>query len=672
MKVTQTCALLGLAVSASGNPTAKVLDLLGGLQQKITKEGEESAKVFASVGDMCKDKSKDLGFAIETGKTEVEGLDAAIAKEESKGNVLTTKIEELVAAIAENDANLKAAEEVRATETADYSAEEKELLSLIDTLTRAVGILEKELNGASASAAMIQVKNAKGLTQALQAMVQASMMGSADAARLTALAQTSSTDESDADDAALGAPAAAVYDNHSGGIIDTVNGLLDQAQEQLSAARKKETSGLHEFELLKQSLDDNTRFSNKDLAEAKAGVTAAAEAKATAEGDLTQTSKALAADTKDLSELGEYCKSAEEDHATEEKNRSEELAALKTAVAAISEATGAQAVVGLNQVSFVQLSSGVGFEAAKVLRELAEGKDGSAELAQLASRVSSTVRLAARAGSDPFAKVKGLISSMVAKLEKEASADATKKAYCDKETADATASKNDKAAAVEKLSVKIDKTNARSATLKEEVATLQKELAALAATQVEMDKVRSEEKAVFEKAKPELEAGIQGVTAGMKVLKEYYASSGSDNGGAVGSIIGFLEVIESDFQKGLIERVSAEESAASEYEKMSQENQITKTAQEQSVKYKTEEMTTLESDLAAASTDREGVQTELDSVNEYIGELNKMCVAKAETYHERQSRRTNEIEGLKNALNILNGESAFVQRGSLRGVKRHA
>ena len=56
--------------------------------------------------------------------------------------------------------------------------------------------------------------------------------------------------------------------------------------------------------------------------------------------------------------------------------------------------------------------------------------------------------------------------------------------------------------------------------MKEEVATLQKELAALAATQVEMDKVRSEEKAVFASAKPELEAGIQGVQAGMKVLKE--------------------------------------------------------------------------------------------------------------------------------------------------------
>merc|ERR1712137_938494 len=100
---------------------------------------------------------------------------------------------ELVAAIAEAGANLKAAEEVRATDAADFAAEEKELLSLIDTMSRAIGILEKELNGASASAAMLQVKNAKGLTQALQAMVEASMMGSADAARLTALAQTSAS-----------------------------------------------------------------------------------------------------------------------------------------------------------------------------------------------------------------------------------------------------------------------------------------------------------------------------------------------------------------------------------------------------------------------------------------------------------------------------------------------
>merc|ERR1712217_575645 len=102
---------------------------------------------------------------------------------------------------AEAGANLKAAEEVRATDAADFASAEKELLALIDTMSRAIGILEKELNGASSSASMLQVKNAKGLTQALEAMVQASMLGSADVQRLTALAQTSSGADSDADGA---------------------------------------------------------------------------------------------------------------------------------------------------------------------------------------------------------------------------------------------------------------------------------------------------------------------------------------------------------------------------------------------------------------------------------------------------------------------------------------
>merc|ERR1719293_628930 len=98
---------------------------------------------------------------------------------------------------------------------------------------------------------------------------------------------------------------------------------------------------------------------------------------------------------------------------------------------------------------------------------------------------------------------------------------------------------------------------ARSALLKEEVATLGEELAALAKTQVEMDKVRSSEKANFDASKPELEAGIKGVQAGAKILREYYGSSTSDNKGAVNSILGFLEVIESDFSKALAERSAA-------------------------------------------------------------------------------------------------------------------
>jgi len=204
--------------------------------------------------------------------------------------------------------------------------------------------------------------------------------------------------------------------------------------------------------------------------------------------------------------------------------------------------------------------------------------------------------------------------------------------------------------------------------LKEEVATIQKELADLASSQAEMDKVRASEKELFAENKPELEAGIQAVQSGTKILKEQYGA-GSD---AINSVLGFLEVVESDFSKSLVETVAAEETAQSEYERLSKENQITKTAKDKDVEYKNKEMATLAKDISSATADREGVQTELDSVLEYLAELQKTCVAKPETYKDRAARRAAEIAGLKEALEILGSEAGFVQQGSLRGVNRHS
>merc|ERR550537_518264 len=136
-----------------------------------------------------------------------------------------------------------------------------------------------------------------------------------------------------------------------------------------------------------------------------------------------------------------------------------------------------------------------------------------------------------------------------------------------------------------------------------------------------------------------------------------------------------LEVIESDFTKGLAELISAEQTAQAEYEKTTKENEIAKTTKEQDVKYKTKEATSLDKSVAEASADREGLQTELDAVLDYWEKIKKTCIAKPETYEERKKRRESEIAGLKEALAILEGESVFLQSHSklhrgLRGTKR--
>merc|ERR1719335_2182813 len=265
---------------------------------------------------------------------------------------------------------------------------------------------------------------------------------------------------------------------------------------------------------------------------------------------------------------------------------------------------------------------------------------------------------AAMHSSDPFAKVKGLISNMIEKLLAEAETE-TKKA--------------DKEAAIEKLSTQIDSQSAQSAKLKEEVATLQKELAALAKAQAEMDKLRAEEKAAFDANSAEMKKGVEGVKMALKVLNEYYAKDDKAHGSADGAgsgIIGLLEVCESDFSKGLAEMIATEEAAVAEYETTTKENEITKATKDQDVKYKTKESKGLDKAVAEAKADKAGVQEELDAVNEYYDGIKARCIAKAETYAERVKRREAEIAGLKEALTILEGEAVLLQRTSKHTLRR--
>jgi len=414
--------------------------------------------------------------------------------------------------------------------------------------------------------------------------------------------------------------------------------------------------------------------------ESKQSKAASEEAKATAEGDLAVTSKDLAEDIKALADLHHNCMTKANDFEAETKSRGEELKALATAKKIIKETTGGAAdqSYGLDQVSFLQTSNSFETRAVRFVRQLAKHQHSTA-LAQLASRMSSTIRFSAGSKDDIFAKVKGLIQDMIEKLEAEAEADATKKAYCDKELAETHQKKDDKTAEIEKLSAKIDSSKAKSAKLKEEVATLQKELAALVREQAEMDKIRAEEHAAWETNSAEMEKGLNGVKLALKVLNEYYAKADKAHDSADGAstgIIGLLEVCESDFAKGLAEMNAAEESAQAAYEQESKENEIEKVTKEQDVKYKTKEAAGLDKAVAELSSDREGVQTELAAVNEYLAKIEEECIAKAETYEERTARRTAEINGLKEALQILEGEAASLlqhrQHGmGLIAIRRH-
>merc|ERR1740138_801150 len=687
------------STAAQENPLGKTIQLLDTLTAKIVAEGEAEAKAYHDYFEWCDDASKNYGFEIETATTSKEKLEALISKSTDDSEASAGKIEELAASIAKADGEVKDASLIRDKEATEFAAEEAELESILSALTRAISIIEKEMAKNPAAFAQMDASSMDGLVKSLSALVEAASMSTADKSKLLSFAQAQQTAADADDDDAPGSPAAAVYKTHSTNIFDTLEDLKEKAEEQLSALRKAESNTKHNFNLLKQSLDDQIADETKAK---KAETAAKAESdgtKATAEGDLARTNAELADLNKSLASTHSNCMQTAADHQATVAARDEELKTIATAKKILlGSTTGAvEQTYSFLQTSMrgSQLKTQADLANAEVVtavRKLAQVHH-SAALAQLASKISAVLRFGRGAGeSDPFTKVKGLIQDMIMKLEAEAQAAATEKAWCDEQMAKTETKKSELDEDIAKLTSKIDVASARSTSLKEEVKILQGELAALAKLQAEMDKIRSETHADYVKAKAELEEGLAGVRKALDMLRSYYGGAAaaamlqdgkafgafmqqpeppvihSKATGAGDSIIGILEVVESDFAKNLAAEETEESDAADEYEKTTQENAVTKTMKIQDVKYKTQEFMSLDKAIAELSSDRDSASAELSAVMEYYGQVKERCIAKPDTYEERQAKRQAEIEGLKQALNILDTETVFVQRK--KGVRR--
>merc|ERR1712156_83484 len=665
-----------------------VLDLMDEVRAKIISEGEAEAKSYDEYLNWCKNSVQDSGFAIETATKEKGELEAKITELTAEIEEAGTKTEDLAAAIAANEADLKAATAIREKEYADFVKGEKELMEVVAALEKAISILEKEAAKNPASFAQVYNNKVRNILQSLSLVADAAAFSVADTQRLLALAQVDQSDE-------FFAPAAAAYKSQSGGIIEVLEDMKEKAESQLAELRKAEETAKHNYEMLKQSLEAQIAADKKDMKAEKAGKAEAEEAKAEAEGDLEMTTKELANAEETLATSRSTCMKVGADHEMTVKARTEELKVIAEAKKILVETTSGgvdqtYSLMELSATSKLQTRADLAHAEVVVLVKRLARQHHSAALAQLASRVAAVLQYGASNGEDPFAKVKGLIEDMIRKLQEEAAAEATEKAYCDEQLAKTKAKKEELDDDIEKLTVKIDQASSKSARLKEEVQELESELAALTKMQAEMDKIRSETHADYVTAKEDLTLGLEGVRKALSVLGEYYGGAALLQGGsqfaalmqqpamppthgkATGAgqgIINILEVCESDFAENLAKEETEEDDAQTEYDKTTQENKVMKALKDQDVKYNTQEIKALAKALTELSADKESADTEHAAVMEYYEKIKERCIAKPETNEERKKRREAEIAGLKEALTILENETALVQRKSRRHMR---
>jgi hypothetical protein len=651
-----------LAVS----PVQKVIQLLDELKGKVESDLANEEKLMEEYTTWCDEEANTKEDAITSSKRTIGDLSATI--EDAKATIieLTSSIDELTTTISSSEADLDKATSLRNTEHDDFKASEKELVDTVDSLERAMTVLKKNLgflqNG--------RVSEALGASlSGLSKVVEASWVNAHQKSVLTSLIQSHDSDE---DEQPQGTTVA--YESSSSGILDTIADMQGKAEESLSSTRKDEMEAAHAYAMLKQGLEDEIKVNKKQLGEATLTRSTTEEELHSAETALTETKETLAADEKYLAGLKQDCSTKAKEWAMRQKQAGEETAAIEKAKEVLAEGVKVflQTSTKIRKSSVDEALYDTRTQVVRVLTKISK-KAHSYKLMQLV----------ASARSDPFGKIRGLIEDMIAKLTKEAAEEADQKSFCDEEIGESKAKQADLSGKLDKTAARIAKADAGKAKLLEEIKTLEAEVAEIDAGQAEATKLRAESHEEYLKASTDFKDSAAAVAKAIGVLSDYYnpatfvqlsSKEAPEFGGAKGdvgsTIVSILEVAESDFTTLLAEAEADESSEVEAYEKLTQENAVTKATKVADAKGKTNEVKQLKVSLDNYKENKATTGEELDAVLMYLDKLKPQCESKVMSYAEKKAKREQEIEGLKEALTILSGEALLQVKSSLRGIRR--
>merc|ERR1719316_299085 len=374
---------------------------------------------------------------------------------------------------------------------------------------------------------------------------------------------------------------------------------------------------------MEQSLSAQIKNGMEKKAAAASVKAAAQESQSKAEGELAETSKAKTTDEEYVVTLKGECEMSAKEWAARQEQAKGELGAITKAKEILA---GVKVFV---QVSSSKRSAGFNIDVDD------DDDKTSAKRASIVKKLKDVARnahsfalmeMATAAGADPFGKIRGLIEDMIAKLIAEANEEATQKAFCDEEMGKSKKSQEEKQATIDKLTSRIDKASAAKAELEDAIKELEAEIAEIDASQAEATKMRTEENTEYLKASKDFKDSAEATERAIVVLKEYYGGAliqinthkrqpafGSAKSDAGSSIISILEMAAEDFTSTYTEIETQEMEAAKAYEKMTEENKVSKAAKLADAKAKMSEVKSLTVTLENSGTDKDMVSKELDA-----------------------------------------------------------
>jgi len=646
---------------AKNRPVTKVINLLKDMITQMEKEAEEDEETYEQMGCWCETNDKLKTKSIADAEQSISDLTVAIEGFTATSARLNTEIPNLESEVAKNEDALEKATAMRKKELAEFNAEEKESLQTIASLKSAVIALSKHhesfLQEGTTAATMQQLTMWTDLKFRLKKHENFLKQVFTPRQRRAFSAYLEEAQE-------FKAPA-------SGEIFGILKQMKESFETNLANSQKEEEVSNKDYEALKKAKEDEIAAATDLIGTKTQELAVADEKNVQSKESLEDTQNVLAADTTFLANLKEQCAVMDAEYEERVKLRQQEIQACSKALSFLS-----------SDEAHELFSRTLGFMQIRSASNSKRRAQASKLLMQAAHKYadSNLYTLSVKTRIDAFVEVKKSIQEMVDKLVKEKQDEIKHKDFCieelntnEAETEQKTRDKGDLTAKIDDLASSVD-------ALSKEIETLKAEVAELGVQLKRAGEDREKENKEFQIVVADQRATHKLITAALGILKGFYEKAALVQKKAVnkaeqpafkpmksnensGGVMGMMEGIIGEAKAMEAEAIRGEEDAQKAYETFVKDTNDSITEKTKDIVNKSDMKAKAESDKVEKEAELEAVMGDLESLANENADLHKSCDFTLKNFDLRQGARDDEIEALKQALNIFSGASfaAFLQ-----------
>jgi len=686
------CLLAPVLASSSeqgltANPIRKVVTMLQNMQKKVAAEGEKELELFEKFECYCKNAGGTLKESIAAAEAKVPEVQSEIEEAESKVAQLK---EDLKKAQIDRDAAKSAmadATAVREKEAAEFAKEKSEYGTNVDALTKAIAALEKGMTG------FLQTQSA----QVLRNMVEnLNMVSDYDRDELVSFLSGSQHDE---------------YAPQSGEVTGILKQMKDTMAKGLAEAEAAEAAAIKSYEELMAAKTKEVE-----------ALTAAIETKTVRVGelgveivqmkeDLSDTEKALVADTKFLKDLDTDCATKGEEKEANMKLRAEEQVALADTIKVLNDDDALElfkkTLPGAS--SFLELKVSFASQRQQALARIADAKRHSRHHRPELDFIA----LAIQGKKVSFEKIVTMIDSMVKLLGEEQADDNHKKEYCEAQFDLSDDKKKELETSIAGIETLISDLEGAIATMADEMKALAASIESLDKSVAEATEQRKSEHEEYTemmatdsaakellgfaknrlnkfynptlyKAPPTTTLSMEdklyveggGVLAASFVQTQRFLSRVSEHNSndkvapppppataaaykkkasESTGVIAMIDMLIKDLSTEMTEAKVTEENSQTEYVQTMADSKEKRASDSKTLTDKQGTKASAEADLVATKTEMEATSKELMATEKYIASLHSECDWLLKYFSVRAEAREGEIESLKKAKDVLSG-----------------